>query len=82
MRKLVITIQPDISDVNCNENIDVKNEDLSLIEILDYLRTVSACYARLLLEEYKDVTGDLIAGEQDLNDYIDSMRMVDKLKRK
>jgi hypothetical protein len=69
MRKCVITIMPD------NEtSVDVQTGAVSTLEILDQLETIRTHFSKVLVREYKELTGDLDVEETKFQEWINFLR--------
>lgn len=69
MRKCVIILTPDEE-----AKADIQTGGVTSIEILDNLKTISSHFARQILEEYSEITGDRNLDESKIEDYMNFLR--------
>jgi hypothetical protein len=68
-RVAIITLTPD-----GESKADIQTGGVSNLEILDALKTISGHFARQLLEEYTDLTGDKDLDPDKMDQYMDFLR--------
>jgi len=68
-RVAIITLTPD-----GDSKADIQTGDVTALEILDAFKAISGHFARELLKEYSEITGDKNPDPEKLDEYMDFLR--------
>ena len=70
MKQAVITITPELKE----KEVDVQTGGVSNLEMLEYLKTLSQFFAKAIIDEYVDITGDKNIKEENFEQYVEFLR--------